>query len=426
MIDDVGWNDVGYHGSSISTPHMDTLAKEGTKLENYYVAHLCSPSRGMFLTGKHMIHLGMEGGIIMPFERKCLPVNEATIAQELKLKNYSTHAIGKWHVGYYKKACLPNNRGFDTFFGIIGGCADHYTHKNTHWWELYRNNISIAQEYQGHYSTDLYAREATNVIRNHDASKPMFMYLAFQAAHLPLQAPRKYIDMYSNIEDPDRRVYAAMVTCMDDAIGNVVDQLREAGLWNNTVLIVSTDNGGAKISGNNWPLKGSKASLWEGGVRGVAFVTSPFLADHVRGTSNHQLMHVTDWFPTMLHVAGVYSDVIKSMTLDGVNQWNTISENRQTERNDVLINLNVNRKVKHVHYEEPWLDNEHFDVRIKSALRLGNWKLLTGSQVYKLHACHGVACQYTSTDDMECHYTSTDDMGCQYTSTDDMISVHIY
>ncbi|XP_077864486.1 arylsulfatase I-like [Saccoglossus kowalevskii] len=117
MMDDVGWNDVGYHNSSISTPHMDTIANDGVKLESYYVGHVCTPTRGMFLTGKHMINLRLYNGIIGGHDPKCLPVNEVTVAQKLREYNYATHAIGKWHLGYYKEECLPINRGFDTFFG---------------------------------------------------------------------------------------------------------------------------------------------------------------------------------------------------------------------------------------------------------------------------------------------------------------------
>nr|XP_006823151.1 PREDICTED: arylsulfatase B-like [Saccoglossus kowalevskii] len=379
-MDDIGWNDVGYHNSALLTPNIVKLAEEGTKLENYYVAPLCTPTRAMLLTGKHVIHLGMQDGIIRDLDRRCLPTTETTIAQELKLKQYTTHAVGKWHLGFYKEECLPNNRGFDSFFGIYSAAADHYTYQvHETWWDLHRNAENVAHEYRGQYSTELYAKEARTIIKNHDVNKPMFLYLAFQAAHKPIQAPDKYIDMYPDIDNPARRVYAAMVTCMDDAIGSVVDQLKESHLWDNTVLIVSTDNGGVHISGNNWPLKGEKATLWEGGVRGVSFVTSSLLADHVKGTSNNHLMHVTDWFPTILHIAGVDNDVIKSKNLYGVNQWDTISKNFMSKRNDVLINMQPDMLAGH--YQEPLLkEKQTFDVRVRAAIRVGNWKLLTGSQ----------------------------------------------
>ncbi|XP_006818535.1 arylsulfatase B-like [Saccoglossus kowalevskii] len=181
----------------------------------------------------------------MDSERRCLPTTEITIAQELKLKQYTTHAVGKWHLGFYKEECLPNNRGFDSFFGIYSASADHYTYQvRETWWDLHRNAENVAHQYRGQYSSELYAKEARTIIKDHDVNKPMFLYLAFQAAHKPIQAPDKYIDMYPDIDDPARRVYAAMVTCMDDAIGSVVDQLKESQLWNNTVLIVSTGDTG--------------------------------------------------------------------------------------------------------------------------------------------------------------------------------------
>ncbi|XP_006815728.1 arylsulfatase B-like [Saccoglossus kowalevskii] len=277
------------------------------------------------------------------------------------------------------KSYLPI-RSRTLYKGIIGGETDHYTYENNEWWQLYRDDKSIAHEYVGEYSTDLYSKEARTIIANHNADKPMFMYLAFQAAHVPLQAPDSYIDMYSHITDPDRRVYAAMVTCMDDAIGSVVEQLKQSGLWNNTVLVVSTDNGGPHASGNNWPLKGAKATLWEGGVRGVGFVTSPLLDYRVRGSSNHQLIHVTDWLPTFVSLAGGDSNEIKSMDLYGVDQWNTISKNQPSMRDDVLINLVPESLMNKAKTKDRWTENEYFDVGIKAAVRVGDWKLLTGHQ----------------------------------------------
>ncbi|XP_006818339.1 arylsulfatase B-like [Saccoglossus kowalevskii] len=380
LADDLGWSDVGYHGSVIKTPNIDALASEGVKLDNYYMSLLCTPSRGQLLSGRYEIHTGLQHRTIDMMQPLCLPIDETILPQKLKERGYATHMVGKWHLGFYRKECLPNYRGFDTFMGFYQGMADYYYHNIStgiyHGWDFRRNNDVIAQKYAGQYSTHVFADEAQIIIMKHNPEVPLFLFLSFQAIHLPLQVPSRYADMYKTLipNNADRQKYAGMVTCMDEAVGRVVTALKHTGLWENSVLVFSTDNGG--ILGGNWPLRGSKASLYEGGVRGVGFVTSPLLPSRVRGTVNRELLHMTDWLPTLVRLAG--GDLMGTKPLDGYNQWETISQGTPSVRDEVLLTIDPLIAKAHHFKDDPYADNDSFNVLIRAAIRVGDWKLITG------------------------------------------------
>ncbi|XP_070575241.1 arylsulfatase B-like [Ptychodera flava] len=380
LADDYGWHDVGYHGSIIKTPYLDKLAGDGIKLENYYVQPICTPTRSQLMSGRYQIHTGLQHGVIKPQQPNCLPVEEVTLAQKLKEAGYSTHIVGKWHLGFYKKACLPTHRGFDTFFGYLVGAEDYYTHKREDGYDLRRNEEEVAKNYSGQYSAMIFASEVETIIKEHDSDQPLFIYLPFQSVHAPLQVPEKYIDQYRGlIQDKDRLIYAGKVTCMDEAIGNVTQALRNSPMWNNTLIVFSTDNGGqVGVGGNNWPLRGWKGSLWEGGVRGVGFVHSPLFANNVKGSVNNELIHVSDWFPTLVHLAG--STLNGTKPLDGHNQWRTISEGAPSARKELLHNIDPLAWLpsNSTGIDDVVANNGTFNSSIRAALRVGDWKILTG------------------------------------------------
>ena len=381
FADDYGFNDVGYHGSEIKTPVLDQLANEGVILEKYYVQPICTPTRSTMLTGRYQIHTGLQHGIIRATQPNSIPLDETIIAEKLRQIGYKTHLVGKWHNGFYKNECTPTSRGFDSFFGYFTGAEDYYTHiahevysrSPYRLWRGYdlRRNESVSTEEKGKYSTLLFAKEAQKVIVDHDSSSPMFLYLAFQAVHSPSQVPQQYIRQYKGvIKNKKRRTYAGMVSAMDEAIGNVTKTLKEKGLWNNTVLIFSTDNGGYVYEGgNNWPLRGWKGSLWEGGVRGVGLVNSPLLTKP--GRISHEMIHVSDWFPTLVILAG--GDLNGTKPLNGFNVWETINRGEPSPRTEILHNIDP--------VKTPWY-NASFSPGYKwcpqAALRVGDWKLLTG------------------------------------------------
>ncbi len=378
FADDYGFNDVGYHGSEMKTPVLDKLANEGVILEKYYVQPICTPTRSTMLTGRYQIHTGLQHGVILPAQPNCVPLDETTIAEKLSQSGYKTHIVGKWHNGYYKKECMPTNRGFDSHFGYLNGAEDYYTHIKSdgfpdllpfRLWKGYdlRTNESVSTKEKEEYSTFLFAKEAEKIIMDHDTSSPLFLYLALQAVHSPLQVPEQYIKQYEGvIKDNNRRTYAGMVSAMDEAIGNVSKTLQEKGLWNNTVLIFSTDNGGQVYEGgNNWPLRGWKGSLWEGGVRGVGFVNSPLLTKP--GRVSHEMIHVSDWFPTLVKLAG--GDLNGTKPLDGFNVWETIDTGKSSPRTEILHNIDPLERPRPKH---GYISCPH------AALRVGDWKLLTG------------------------------------------------
>ncbi|KAI8518927.1 hypothetical protein Bbelb_021840 [Branchiostoma belcheri] len=266
----------------------------------------------------------------------------------------------------------------------LTGGEDYWTHRRPnlfakdpnafHGLDL-RDQDKPVLDQNGTYSTNLFASKAIEVIRNHPQNKPMFLYLPFQAVHSPLEAPREYIDMYNNVENTLVRTYAAMVTAMDEAVGNVTDALRKTGLWNDTVLIFSTDNGARRNAGSNWPLRGWKSTLWEGGVRGVGFVTSKLLKKAKRRSD--ALIHISDWFPTLLRISRASTKNTKS--LDGFDVWDAISMGSPSPRKEILHNIDPLHRRSKSSSSHLWSD-DIFDTSTYAAIRSGNWKLLTGYQ----------------------------------------------
>jgi len=382
QADDLGFSDIGYHNPEIPTPHLVSLANQGVILENYYVSAICTPSRACLMSGRYEIHTGLSHSVIQNTQPGALPDDSPIISEKLKEVGYSTHMIGKWHLGFYENKWLPHNRGFDTFFGIYGGGADHYNYtspatysmspNNPKYFDLHDQNGDVYSE-TGRYSTELYTEKAVNVIENHNQEQPLFMYLSYQAPHTPLEVPKRYSEAYEKNThwSKKRRQYAGMVAALDEGVENITRALKDQDLWENTILIYATDNGGDPYSGaDNYPLRGRKNTLWEGGVRGVGFVSGGAVKQ--RGVINKDLIHVTDWFPTLVGVAGGNTD--DTLPLDGVDQWATISEGSPGKRDMLLHNIDILTP----RYGDPLYDDT-FDTSINAAIRVGDLKLVTGT-----------------------------------------------
>ncbi|CAG9862985.1 unnamed protein product [Phyllotreta striolata] len=371
MADDMGFNDVSFHGSSeIPTPNIDALAYNGVILNSHYTQSLCTPSRSTFLTGKYPIHTGMQHSVILETEPWGLPLNETLLPELLKNKGYATHAIGKWHLGFFKKDYTPTFRGFDSHFGYWQGYQDYYSHmtKATYSGEIgydMRRNLEVDYEAKGKYSTTLFTEEAVKLIRQHNTSKPMFLYMAHLAPHAglpsePLQAPDEEVYKFAHILDPERRVYAAMVSMLDKSVGDVVKALRDRRMLQNSVILFLSDNGAAPTGvhanrGSNYPFRGMKHSAWEGGTRNIAAIWSP-LIKKPRRVSNH-LMHISDWLPTFSSIAGL--DSSKTPKIDGLDMWKSISEDESSPRTEILYNID--------------------DTGRWGGVRQGEWKYVYGS-----------------------------------------------
>lgn len=283
LADDLGYGDLGFTGAKdIRTPNIDKLAANGVTFENGYVTHpYCGPSRAGLLTGRYQARFGMENNVTYtPYDKHMgLPLTETTFAKRLQKVGYSTSIFGKWHLGGAPHF-QPNNRGFDYFYGFLDGGHQYMPGEvtvsdNSYWLPLLRNT-DIAEFNE--YLTTALSRDAVNYIKRQD-NKPFMMYMSYNAPHSPLQAPQSYIDKYKNIQDPKRRIYAAMIDAMDEGIGMVVKALKEEGKLDNTLIFFLSDNGGVYPETwqpqSNWasnaPFRRGKVALLEGGIH-VPFI----------------------------------------------------------------------------------------------------------------------------------------------------------
>eukprot|EP01060_Flectonema_neradi_P036748 TRINITY_DN716_c0_g1_i1.p1 TRINITY_DN716_c0_g1~~TRINITY_DN716_c0_g1_i1.p1 ORF type:complete len:628 (+),score=143.83 TRINITY_DN716_c0_g1_i1:42-1925(+) len=365
VADDYGWNDIGYHQNKVSganphgwqttneaagvmmTPTLDQLASEGVKLESYYVQPLCSPTRSTFMTGRYPVHTGIGPDVIGVGRPYGVPGREVMVPELLRDAGYDTHGVGKWHLGTCDERYMPTFRGFNSYSGYMAGAEDYYHHSGD--WRNGSKPDTLMQcgdpdKVSDNYSTTLILSEVTRVVTElHDKTKPLYLYLAFQNVHNPYEAPPTDIvninTSYPHVQDPTRKIYGGMVTALDIAVTQVVDLYKQNGLWEDTVMIFTTDNGGIG-PGNNYPLRGMKVLDWEGGIRGVSFVrgTDSDLQPVPAGEIRNQLMHSTDWLPTLVEgIAG--GSTSKTMPLDGHNQWTSITTNAATNRTMIIHNL---------------------------------------------------------------------------------------
>lgn len=261
--DDMGYADIGVHGcTDIPTPHIDSLAKNGVRCTSGYVSGpYCSPTRAGLLTGRYQTRFGHEFNP-GPTEQKGvgLPLSQMTLADRLRALGYFTGLIGKWHLGYSDEF-HPQSRGFQEFFGFLGGAHSYVNLKKG----IMRGKNEVDEK---DYLTDAFRREAVDFVKRHQ-KEPFFLYLCFNAVHGPLEAADKYLQRFPNMPEGKRKTYAAMMVAMDDAIGALLGQLRESSIEDDTLIFFISDNGGptAVNASNNAPLNGVKATTWEGGIR---------------------------------------------------------------------------------------------------------------------------------------------------------------
>lgn len=360
VADDLGWKDVGFHGSDIQTPHIDKLAEGGLRLEQFYAQPMCTPTRAALMTGRYPFRYGLQTLVIPTPSKYGLPTDEWLLPQALKAAGYRTEMVGKWHLGHADRKFWPRQRGFDYHYGSMVGEVDYFTHSSSNVLDWYRNDKPVHE--QG-YATQLWGKDAVARIRAHDSSQPLFLYLAFTAPHAPYQAPKEYLDKYKTIEDPTRRSYAAMVTAMDDEIGKVVAVLDQKKMRDNTLIVFMSDNGGnrsamlsgdvdvskLKLPADNGPYRGGKGMLYEGGTRVAALANWP---SHIKPGETKEIIHVVDLYPTVAVLAGASGKSGKPF--DGMNVWSTLSEGKPSPRQEVVYNI------------EPF----------RGGVREGDWKLI--------------------------------------------------
>jgi arylsulfatase A-like enzyme len=335
VLDDLGWKDVGYHGSEIKTPNIDSLAGSGAKLEQFYVTPLCTPTRACLMTGRYPIRQGLQTLVIFPWAKYGMPLEERTMPQALKESGYSTNMVGKWHLGHFDKSYLPLQRGFDHHYGFYNGALMYYSHDIDGGLDWHRDGKPVREK---GYATDLLGAEAVRTINTHDPKNPLFLYVAFNAPHTPLQAPEEYIAKYAHIKDESRRKFAAMVDCADKQIGDIIAALEARKLRDNTIIVFHSDNGGVETGGgSNGELRAGKGTLYEGGIRVPCCVSWPGRIKS--GTTINTPVHVADWYPTLLTRAG--ADLIQPLKTDGVDVWPVLAEGKALPERDLLLNIST-------------------------------------------------------------------------------------
>ena len=316
LADDFGNNNWGVRNTDLLTPTLNTLAtKQGVLLESHYVYKFCSPSRSSLISGRLPMHVNQENSATeQPLAG--IPENMTTFPELLKARGYKTAQVGKWHCGMASPSVVPHGRGFDTSLGFFNFGEDHYTQLRGGQAALGSSGCGSDQQgvdlwktdapaygLNGTYGGYLFAQEAMRVVREHDVSLPLFMFIAWQNNHPPLQVPQEYIDRYPT--PALQTSINGMTAFLDEAIGNFTGLLKARVMWANSLLAFSGDNGGyLGQGGDNSPLRAGKFSDYEGGVRVPAFVSGGLLAPSLRGASLESAVHVADWAATFLELAG--------------------------------------------------------------------------------------------------------------------------
>lgn len=322
ISDDAGYSDFGFNGGTqIPTPHLDLLAARGTVCNQGYVtASVCCPSRMAVMTGRYQQRFGAECNVpTIPTpgftgDDLGLDLSERTIADELSGAGYRSLMIGKWHLGELKKY-YPLKRGFDEFYGFLGGSRSYWPLKNpSHGHAILHNNQPVNEEEEIKYTTDDFTDAALDFI-DRNKENPFFIYLSYNAVHTPMHAKEEDIEQFVKISPEKRRIYAAMTKSMDENIGRVTERLKRHAIEANTLIIFINDNGGATNNASeNKPLRGYKGSYWEGGIR-VPFVFN--WAGNIPAAKEYNYpVSTLDLLPTILAAAGAKSS---GQHLDGVN-----------------------------------------------------------------------------------------------------------
>lgn len=327
FADDLGWADVGYHGSEIQTPNLDRLAQEGVRFRQHYVMATCTPTRVGLMTGRYPSRYG----VTAPAYGKLFDDDTVTLAEALRQGGYATSISGKWHMGSPPQ-WTPRRYGFESSYGYFDGQVDPYVHDYKSGAPSWHRNDQYVDE-KGH-ATDLITAEAVRVIESkHD--RPFFLYVTYSVPHHPLNEPPEWTSRYEGrIRELSRRWFAASVTHMDHGIGRIVEALDRQGLRRNTLILFSSDNGGQKdwssdkeykgryadkphpVLGNNRPLRGWKGELYEGGIRVPALANWPGV---LRAGEWETPVHIVDWMPTLCALTRCSPG--RDLAWDGVNIW---------------------------------------------------------------------------------------------------------
>jgi arylsulfatase B len=351
VADDLGYADVGFNGGkAIATPNLDRLAATGVKFTDFRACPMCSPTRAGLLTGRWPLRFGLMRSVIPPWSTNGLPATEKTLPELLAPAGYEQRAImGKWHLGHARREFLPLAHGFTSFYGHYNGALEYFDHTREGENDWHRDDRSVHEE---GYTTDLLGAEAVRFIQAAPASKPWFLYLPFNAPHAPFEAKEVDLKKYSQFKLPKRRAYAAMVDCMDQAIGRVLAAVEARADATNTFVLFFSDNGGVPESGSsNRPWRGSKLTVYEGGTRVCAALRWPAGGLTGGGQFAGRVGYI-DVLPTLLAAAGAACPT----NLDGINFLPALRGQPFPAR--------------------PWFSYVHQSEEAQASVHDGQWKLV--------------------------------------------------
>ena len=382
LADDLGWNAVGYHNERMETPNIDRIVSEGMELEHFYVAPMCSPTRAGLLTGRYPIRFGCARSVIPPQRDHGLPPEETTLAEALNTLGYKNRGVfGKWHLGHRRTKWHPLQQGFSDFEGHYNGAIDYFdlTREGQRDW-----HHQYATSRAAGYATDLIAEAASRFIRTRASDRsPYFCYVPFNAPHSPFQAPQDAIERFrainklGSITGKNKKqaierlqVYTAMIWKMDQGIGKILDAIDQSGEAENTIVWFLSDNGGVgNIWENNTPLRGSKLTVYEGGIRVPAAVRWPKKIKS--GSQLHSTVGYIDLFPTLVAAAQQEKSITpSSQPIDGMNLLPVIATkehhtNSSTDQTQKQLNL----RPWYSYHGQQGENNEHL------AVLQNGWKL---------------------------------------------------
>ena len=367
MVDDLGYGDLGYTGATdIPTPNIDALANGGIKLTSAYSVHpFCGPSRMGFITGRYPHKFGAQYNLADNSSINLgIPTNERMMSNMLQDAGYRTGLVGKWHLGD-ESQYHPNNRGFDDFYGFLYGGHRYFpsqykaAYNGPNSWvynhPLQRNGVTVTDDDE--YITDELTNEGIRFINEAASSnKPFFLFMSYNAPHSPLEAKTEdmNVDVIKDISNADRRKYAAMVYAVDRGMKRLVDALKQQNIYNNTLIVFTSDNGGSfRFAANNGPLSGQKGDTLEGGFRVPTFFHWPNTVP--AGIDYDYPVSALDFYPTFAHLAG--ATIQQNKELDGLNVWNAVVNNTNSRPNNEVI-----------------MSIRHDNASNRVGIRRGDWK----------------------------------------------------
>jgi len=424
IVDDFGWAEVGYHraarAADVRTRHIESLVKEGVELHRHYVHMTCTPSRSSFQSGRLPIHVLTELATACD-KNGAIPRNMTGIAAVLKRAGYATHQVGKWDAGMATPHHTPKGRGYDSSLNYFSHANWMYSEAEWLGSYSYRDDVPQpgiidlwdtdrpARHLNGTgYEEYLFRDRIQHILRTHDQRKPLFLQYDSKIAHYPLQAPTEYQEQFKEILQDNKRVYRAMVSFLDDQLKNITDTMKELGMWENTLMVLSSDNGGfvnpeegtcnttmpspetsgsslagsdvghgtacfnGEAGANNYPLRGGKYSYFEGGIRVNAFISGGFVPKAVRGSRLDGTLHIADWYRTLAEgIAGIdptdhWAAQSGLPPIDSLNMWPMLSGKNMTSPRDSVGLIVRDNMLIH-----------------------GRWKYITGGTVLKFAARGG-------------------------------------